>query len=175
MQSSIAVLSLFARGYVLPVIHAIALALFYFAFWLLLSGYFTPMLLGFGVISCGLVFLFAHRMGVGDREALPWGQLRAIASYWPWLIVEIVKSNIDVIKRILDPALPINPTIIRYQTSHHTDMGRVIYANSVTLTPGTITLRLEGDEVEVHVLARELAVDLAGSEMDRRTRALEGD
>lgn len=156
-------------------IHAIVLALFYFIFWLLLSGYFTPMLLGFGVISCGLVFVFADRMGVSDREALPWGQLRAIITYWPWLIMEIVKSNVDVVKRILDPDLPISPTVMRYKTSHQTDMGRVIYANSVTLTPGTVTLRLDGDEVVVHVLARELAVDLAGSEMDRRTRALEGD
>jgi len=157
------------------VIHAIALALVYFLFWLLLSGYFEPFLLAMGVLSCGLVFVFAHRMGVGDREALPLGQLREIASYWPWLIGEIVKSNLDVARRILDPKLPISPVIVRYRIGHHTDMGRVIYANSVTLTPGTVTLRLEGDEVEIHVLARELATDLAGSEMDRRTQALEGD
>jgi len=157
------------------VIHAIALALVYFLFWLLLSGYFTPFLLAMGVVSSGLVFVVAHRMGVGDQEALPLGQLPNIASYWPWLIKEIVKSNLDVTKIILDPKLPISPVIVRYSTSHQTDMGRVIYANSVTLTPGTVTLRLEGSEVEVHVLARELAVDLAGSEMDRRTRALEGD
>ena len=158
-------------------LHALALWLFCFGLWLLLSGYFdVPLLLGFGVLSCALVVFVAWRTEVIDPEKRPL-RLRFnlhIFSYWPWLLWQIVLSNLDVAKRILDPKLPISPTLITLRPTQRSDLGRVIYANSITLTPGTVTTALSGDTLEVHALTREAADSLLEGDMDRRVTRLEG-
>ena len=158
-------------------LHALGLWLFCFGLWLLLSGYFdVPLLLGFGVLSCALVVFVAWRTEVIDPEERPL-RLRFnlhIFSYWPWLLWQIVLSNLDVAKRILDPRLPISPTMITLKPTQHSAMGQVIYANSITLTPGTVTTALSGDTLEVHALTREAADSLLEGDMDRRVTRLEG-
>ena len=143
-------------------------------FWVLLSGYFTPFLLAAGAGSALVVVWFARRMEVIDREAHPidlgW---RMLVSYWPWLLKEIVKSGWDVSRRIIDPRLPISPTLIRFRPSQKTDLGLVIHANSITLTPGTISIEVGHGEFLVHALTREAGAGLAGSEMDSRVAAME--
>jgi multicomponent Na+:H+ antiporter subunit E len=145
-----------------------------FLFWILLSGMFTPFLLAAGAGSALAVLIFAHHMDVVDHEGHPihlgW---RALLSYWPWLAKEIVKSAWDVTRRILSPSLPISPTLVELLPSQQTDMGLVIHANSITLTPGTIAVEVEHGRFLVHALTREGATGLAGSEMDRRCAALE--
>jgi multicomponent Na+:H+ antiporter subunit E len=158
-------------------LHALALWLFCFGLWLLLSGYFdVPLLLSFGALSCALVVFVAWRTEVIDPEEQPL-RLRFnlhIFSYWPWLLWQIVLSNLDVAKRILDPRLPISPTLITLRPTQRSDLGRVIYANSITLTPGTVTTALSGDTLEVHALTREAADSLLEGDMDRRVTRLEG-
>lgn len=155
-------------------VRAISLGAVLFGLWLMLSGHYTPLLLGFGVASCVLVVLISARMDVVDREGHPIHLgLRAL-TYWPWLLVEIVKANIDVAKRIVDPKLPISPTMVRVRASQKTEVGRVIYANSITLTPGTVSVELEDDMIEVHALTAEGAAALEEGEMDRRVTAMEG-
>ncbi len=145
-----------------------------YSFWLLLSGMFTPFLLAAGAGSTIAVLLLARRMDVIDREGFPihlgW---RVLLSYWPWLIKEIIKSGWDVSKRILHPRRPISPTLIEFIPSQKTDLGLVIHANSITLTPGTIAIEVEPGRFLVHALSREGASGLAGSEMDRRCTELE--
>lgn len=145
-----------------------------YAFWLLLSGMFTPFLLTTGAASALGVFLLARRMDVIDHEGFPihlgW---QALVSYWPWLIKEIIKSAWDVSKRILHPQLPISPTLVEFVPAQKTDLGLVIHANSITLTPGTISVEVAPGRFLVHALTREGAAGLAGSEMDRRCVALE--
>lgn len=153
---------------------AISLGAVLFGLWLLLSGHYTPLLLGFGVASCALVVLISARMDVVDREGHPIHLGPRALTYWPWLFVEIVKANIDVAKRIVDPKLPISPTMLRVKASQKTEVGRVIYANSITLTPGTVSVELEGDMIEVHALTAEGAASLEEGEMDRRVTAMEG-
>lgn len=153
---------------------AISLGAVLFGLWLLLSGHYTPLLLGFGVASCALVVLISARMDVVDREGHPIHLGPRALTYWPWLFVEIVKANIDVAKRIVDPKLPISPTMLRVKASQKTEVGRVIYANSITLTPGTVSVELEGDMIEVHALTVEGAEALLEGEMDRRVTAMEG-
>ena len=80
----------------------------------------------------------------------------------------------DVAKRILSPRLPISPRVIRVKAGQQSDLARVIYANSITLTPGTVSLSLEGDEIEVHALTREAAEELESGKMDRRVTRTEG-
>ncbi|MCG8593368.1 MAG: Na+/H+ antiporter subunit E [Kiloniellales bacterium] len=156
-----------------PLLHAISLGVLLALIWLTLSGYLEPLLLAFGVISCIGVVLIAHRMNVIDHEGHPIHLGWRILAYWVWLIWEIVKSNIDVARRILDPALPISPCMVRVKTTQGSDLGQVIYANSITLTPGTVSIVVDDDGILVHAVAKELADDLETGEMDRRVTAVE--
>ena len=155
-------------------LHAAGVFLALSAFWLLLSGLFTPFLLAAGAGCALAVLAFARRMDVVDHEGHPihlgW---RAAVSYWPWLLREIVRSSWDVSRRILHPRLPISPTLVRFRPSQATPLGLVIHANSITLTPGTISVEVAPGEFFVHALTAEGAAGLAGSEMDRRVEAME--
>ncbi len=146
-----------------------------FGMWLVWSGHYTPLLIGFGVLSCLGVVLLCHRMGIVDREALPldltWRTLR----YVPWLTLEVIKSNLDLTKRVLRRKVSISPQIIELTSSQSSDLGRVTYANSITLTPSTVTLEATQEgRIVVHALAREVAEDLQRGDMDRRVKQVEG-
>ena len=145
-----------------------------FLFWLLLSGMFAPFLLAAGAGSAVSVFLFSRRMsrigGEGQANHLRWSKLTA---YVPWLTKEIVVAAWDVSKRILHPNLPISPTLVEFIPSQTTDVGLVIHANSITLTPGTISIEVEHGRFLVHALSSEGGASLTGSEMDRRCAELE--
>lgn len=155
-------------------VRSFSLGLALFALWLLLSGHYTPMLLGLGAASCLLVVTIAYRMDVIDREGHPIQlSVRALV-YWPWLFWEIVKANIDVLKRILHPSLPISPTVTTVRATQKTELGHVIYGNSITLTPGTVTLDMKGDDLVVHALSTDGAEALETGDMDRRVTAFEG-
>jgi multicomponent Na+:H+ antiporter subunit E len=159
-----------AEGSVRHVSLAIALA----AFWVLLSGYFTPFLLSLGAASVAAVVWFTdRRMKVLDTEGHPIHLGPRALTYWPWLAWEIAKSGWDVTKRILHPGLPISPRLVRVSADQASDVGRVIYANSITLTPGTISLELGEGEILVHALSRESAEGLLAGEMNRRAAAFE--
>jgi multicomponent Na+:H+ antiporter subunit E len=141
--------------------------------WLGLSGHYTPLLLAFGLASALLVVYIGHRMGTLDKEGHPTHLILGAIRYWPWLIKEIVKANIDVAKIVLARDLPISPTVATLKASQRSVEGRVTYANSITLTPGTVTLRLDGDRLEVHGLTREGIEALETAEMDRRVVEME--
>jgi multicomponent Na+:H+ antiporter subunit E len=152
----------------------LSLAAFLFAFWLALSGHYTPMLVTAGVIATGLCVLAAVRMGALDREGHPVELLPRAITYYPWLLVEIVKSAWAVTKVILHPTLPISPCMTVVKASQTTPAGLATYANSITLTPGTVTAGVHGKELTVHALVREGADDLEAGGMDRRVTAFEG-
>lgn len=155
-------------------IRAASLFLFLFAFWLLLSGLFTPFLIASGAGCALAVTLFARRMDVVDHEGHPLHLTMAIPLYWHWLIKEIVKCAWTVSKIIVDPKLPISPTIVRFRPSQKTESGVVLHANSITLTPGTITIDTQGGHLTVHGLTHDSAQGCIDSEMDRRVTACEG-
>ena len=94
--------------------------------------------------------------------------------YWVWLGKEILKSGWDVSKIILNPKLPISPTLVRFKPSQKSDVGLVLHANSITLTPGTLTIEARPGEFLVHGLTRSGAEGCIDSEMDRRVSACEG-
>lgn len=148
-----------------------------FILWLLLSGYFhDPWLVGFGALSSALVTFIGWRAEAFDTHHPPPRLLlvpQLLLSYWPWLLQQIIQSNLDVARTVLDPKLPISPTLITLKPGQPGDLGRVIYANSITLTPGTVTTGLRPDALQVHALTRAAARDLEAGEMDRRVRALE--
>ncbi len=155
-------------------VRAISLGITLYATWLLLSGHYTPRLLGLGVASSALAVALARRMDVIDHESYPVHITPRLITYWLWLLKEIVVANLDVAKRVLHPRMPIEPHFIRVKTTQPSELGQVIYANSITLTPGTVSVQLEGDEILVHALTRETAKALETGEMDRRVTQLEG-
>ena len=114
------------------------------------------------------------RMDVIDHEGHPIHLGLNALKFWPWLAWQIVLSNIDVAKRILFKRYPISPTLMLVPTHQKTDLGKVIYANSITLTPGTISLELEDNQILVHALTVEGADDLAGGTMHDKVMKMEG-
>ena len=156
-------------------VHAFSLSAALFVLWLLLSGHFEPLLISLGVASCLFVAFIAHRMDLVDREGHPIHLTWRALTYWPWLASEIAKSNIEVARLILDPRLPIGARCITVETSQKSDLGRVVYANSITLTPGTVSIFVWPDSIQVHALTRALAEGLENGEMDRRVTAMEGE
>ena len=144
--------------------------------WILWSGYFKPLLLGLGLASALVCTYLAVRMrkadGVGSQFKFL-EHVHQLATYWPWLLLEIAKSNVDVAKIILSGKMNIDPVMIRLKAGQVTEMGQVIYGNSITLTPGTITVDIDDGELLVHALTQAGADGLAEGEMDRRITALE--
>ncbi len=144
-------------------------------FWLLLSGHWhNDLLLALGLASS----LFAAWIGVRLNQASPAGPgpilLTRLPTYLVWLTREVVKANIDVVKRIWQPQThPISPSMRRLPTLQQTAIGKTIYANSITLTPGTVAIEVTETDVLVHALARDALDDLAAGEMDRRVHRVE--
>ena len=135
-------------------------ALVFFAclvLWILLSGHVSALDLAMGVAASALV-TFANRDIEGVSEMLRWTP--RLLAYLPWLLREIWVANIQVVKLVLDPALPIDPVIVRLRTRFSSDFARTALANSITLTPGTITLDVEGDTFVVHALTTSSALSL---------------
>ncbi|MCW8861469.1 MAG: Na+/H+ antiporter subunit E [Rhodospirillales bacterium] len=155
-------------------LRSLSLGAVLFATWLLLSGFYDdPLLLGLGVVSTVLVVYIAHRMDVIDHEGHPVQLSFGGVMYWPWLLWEIVKSNIGVAKVILSPSMPATPVFFKIKSSQKTDLGRTIYANSITLTPGTITVAIDGEDFLIHALTREGAKGVMSGKMDRKVSRLE--
>lgn len=155
-------------------LHLVSLTAVLVAVWLLWSGHFTALLLSLGAASCALVVFLSHRLGIIDDEGQPlsWGARPLV--YLPWLAVEVVKANIDVAMRVMG-LKPVKPALARVPVPQKTDLGRVIYADSITLTPGTVSIELDEDVVLVHAISSDGIDDLRGGEMARRVLALEGE
>ncbi|MGD9921359.1 MAG: Na+/H+ antiporter subunit E [Pseudorhodoplanes sp.] len=145
-----------------------------FAFWLALSGHYKPMLVIAGALAAVLCVLAAIRMRIADKEGHPVELVRGAITYWPWLSWEIVKSGWAVTKVLLHPRLPISPTMTAIRASQKTTAGLATYANSITLTPGTMTVGVSGGEFTIHALVRDNALDLEAGGMDRRVSQFEG-
>ena len=154
---------------------ALLLLLVLAAAWLLWSGLFKPLLLGLGLFSCLLTVYLAHRMRFFDTELFAPRLNWRLARYLLWLAREVVRSSIDVTRIVLHPRLPISPTVVELKAEPRDPVGQAILGNSITLTPGTLTLDLYRGTLKVHCLTEGSARDLAGGEMNRHVAALTGD
>lgn len=153
--------------------HTISMFLTLAVFWLLNSGHYTLLITSLGLISIVLVLYIAHRMDVVDHESQPLLIPLRIPSYHLWLMKEIILANISVVKHIWLGNKTISPVLTTIKANQKTDMGKVIYANSITLTPGTVAVDVVGDEITVHALLRQNIEELQAGEMDRRVCRLE--
>ncbi|MBN35505.1 MAG: cation transporter [Rhodospirillaceae bacterium] len=142
--------------------------------WLLLSGHWDPFLIGCGVVSSALVVVIAHRMDVIDGEGHPIQLTWRLISYLPWLAWQVAKSNVAVTKTILAPRMTLNAGADWVPATQKTAVGLVAYANSITLTPGTVSLSVYPDKIHVHALDKSGIEELKEGAMDRRVSAMEG-
>ncbi len=155
-------------------LHATLLGFALSALWWLLSGFTTPLILSLGAGSIVAVVWIAWRMDVIDHESHPLHMAPKGVLYFPWLLWEIVKANIDIAKVIVQAKMPIHPQVMDLTAGQKSDAGLVTYANSITLTPGTVTIGVEANAFLVHALTDDAAAGLASGDMDRRVSAMEG-
>lgn len=151
----------------------ISFGIILYLFWLALSGYFKPFLLIGGLLCTLFVLYAARRMKLIDTESYPAHLLPAASTYWPWLLWEIVKAGWAVTKVVLRPSLDISPSMTRVIAGQRTSAGIATYANSITLTPGTITMDVKGNVLTVHALERSGAIDVEEGAMDARVARFE--
>ena len=151
-----------------------SLAIVLMVFWLVLSGHYTIRLISLGVITTIGCIAMARRMELIDAEGHPVQLAFAALTYIPWLIWEILKSGWAVSRIILSPQLPISPTIVSLEATQRTSTAVNVYANSITLTPGTITVQADRNTLAVHALTADGAEDLRGGSMDARVTRFEG-
>jgi multicomponent Na+:H+ antiporter subunit E len=150
---------------------SIALGTVLFGFWLVLSGHYTPFLLAMGLASTALCVWLSVRMRAAAPHPTPSRFRPSLLLYWLWLGGEIVKSNLAVARIILGRHISISHRFVLVPTSQQSDVARVIFANSITLTPGTVTVETGDKAFLVHALAASFATSLP--DMDRRAAAVE--
>lgn len=149
----------------------IAIFLILFAHWVIWSGMFDAFHLALGVISCGIVTFMSHDL-LFERKQFSFfkdiAEVIRFLKYIPWLMCQIILSNIHVAKIVLKSEMPIEPEIIRFKIKVKKDIAVVTYANSITLTPGTITSDISEGYFYVHCIDKKVADDLLTGEMENR-------
>lgn len=140
-------------------------------FWFLLSGEFTPLLIILAVTSSIIVSFLTKDLFF--KENINIKLIIKIFMYAPWLVWQIVLANIQVLKILLKPNLDIDPSMVEFVPQVKTDIGITLLANSITLTPGTVTIFADRDHFFVHALGPEFAEGLSGGEMEKRILEIE--
>ena len=136
--------------------------------WWVLSGRSDWLMLSLGLGSAAFSVYLARRMLAFDREAHSFVIGRELVAYWCWLAQAIVKANLDVMRHVLRVPLRISPTWIMVYTEPKTEVGMATLANSITLTPGTVSVDVEEGVISVHALTRDAADYLQTGDLERR-------
>lgn len=156
---------------------AILIAFTIFAFWLLMSGEWEhEWLIWSGAALSIAVTGFSLFKGLTDEEGFPVEKLPRAIVFWPWLIWQIWLSALNVTRIVLDPKLPISPRMVKVQAKQKTAVGLTTYANSITLTPGTISVEVSetGRAIWVHAITSEGADGMADDAMNDKIAWMDG-
>ena len=153
--------------------YLLSLALMLALLWLGISGVYKPLLFALGAGSVAFVVWMSRRMDVVGVEHNPVLYSWRLPLYWAWLVWEIIKANFAVARAALAPAGHVRPQVVRVPVRLTNPIAKVTYANSITLTPGTVTLLLEPDWIEAHALLDSTARDLESGAMERKIAWLE--
>ncbi len=153
--------------------YTLAIVGFLSLFWLANSGHYSGLLLSMGAVSVALVTWIAHRMDVVDHESMPLQLFPRLPGYLAWLTGQIFLSNFDLIRRVWRPGTHIEPVVGRVPLPQQSDVCRVVYANSINLTPGTLTISMEPGSLLIHTLSKEGLESLEQGDMSRRVSGLE--
>ncbi len=157
---------------------ALVLFILLAVFWALLSGQWDyhhhAFLIWSGVVCCAFTLFMAHRLKIIDDESVPVEMFGRLLIYLPWLMWQVVLSNIDVAKRVWAANLDINPQMIRVPYSTKKGFATAVYANSITMTPGTVTVEVYDGDMLIHALHDEAAAGLQSGDMHDKVLKLEG-
>ncbi|MDN4501601.1 Na+/H+ antiporter subunit E [Alteromonadaceae bacterium BrNp21-10] len=153
--------------------HTISLFFLLAILWLFNSGLYTPLLLALGLVSVFFVIWLSLRMGIIDDESQPLHLSRKLPAYYWWLAKKIVQSNIDVVVHVWRGNSSISPCVATLPIGQQSEIGKVIYANSITLTPGTVAMNMESDSVLIHSLTAHNMEELRQGEMAQQVNRLE--
>lgn len=153
--------------------HTLSIAILLTVIWLSNSGHYSALLLCFGALSIIFVVWLAHKMDVIDNESQPVELTPRLPAFYWWLFIKIVRGNIDVLIRVWSPKLNISPGVATFPVRLKTEMGRVIYANSITLTPGTVAIDIQEHWITVHSLTQEGLEEITQGEMHSKVVKLE--
>ncbi len=147
-----------------------------FAFWILLSGEFTFILITSGVIASLIVAYLSHDIFIGKADLkTETGRVFRFFRYLPWLLWEIVLANVEIAYLVLSPKPLVDPQIVRFKPDLKTDLGIVTLAHSITLTPGTVTVEANEEEFVIHAIWKKSAEGIIGGEMQRKVKEIEGE
>ena len=152
----------------------VLLAVLLIVAWVLWSGLFKPLLLGLGALSCALVVYIGKRMGYFDNELFAFRYDHRLLGFWAWLAAEVIRSTIEVARIVLSPAMRIEPRVVEINTGDFGPVDQALLGNSITLTPGTLTVDVQDDRMLVHALTEAGAEALRDGAMIRRVAALRG-
>lgn len=147
-----------------------------FAFWVLLNGQWTAEIGVTGGVVCTLLWLFMWKF-MGYSPKAEWQLFKRVPralAYLGWLVCEIIRSSVAVIRLIWSPRLETQPKLVEVDSTLRTESGRVVLGDSITLTPGTVTVSIQGKKLLVHALDESMAEGLNGSEMEQRISRVEG-
>jgi len=152
------------------------LPVLFFLFWLILNERFTPEIVVIGILISILVSLLNYRfVGLSfDIEKKIWSKVILIFSYFIILVVEVFKANIQMIKLILSPTINIKPQIVYFDSPVRSELAMVALANSITLTPGTITVKLDDGKFGIHAIDAPMADGIEDSIFVHRLKNIEG-
>ena len=147
-----------------------------FAFWILLSGEFTFILITSGVVASLITAYLSHDIFVGKADLkTETGRVFKFIVYIPWLLWEIILANVEIAYLVLSPKPLVDPQIVRFKNDLKTDLGIVTLAHSITLTPGTVTVEANREEFVIHAIWQKSADGIIGGEMQQKVKKIEGE
>ncbi|TDC63731.1 cation transporter [Actinomadura sp. GC306] len=152
---------------------ALALPPLLAGFWLMMSGHYTWLLLTLGALSVALVLWVVGRMRVADDESLPLRMVPRLPLYLLWLVGQIMLSALSVLRLVWSPRTAVKPAFGTVPAGDMREVAKVVYANSITLTPGTLAVSFSDSDIEVHSLQEGGVAEVRDSAMPRRVRGLE--
>ncbi|MBO1225515.1 MAG: Na+/H+ antiporter subunit E [Candidatus Scalindua sediminis] len=147
-----------------------------FSFWILLSGEFTFILITSGIVASLIVAYLSHDIFIGKPDIkIETRRVFKFIKYLPWLVWKVILANFEIAYLVLHPKMLIDPQIIRFETDLKTDLGIVTLANSITLTPGTITVEANKEEFVIHAIWQKSVEGIIDGEMQRKVKEIEGE
>jgi len=143
-----------------------------FAFWVIFSGHYDSLHLGLGFVCSFLVAVLSHDLLIQNMTA-PNKLLRVwrFLHYVPWLLYQIVLANLHVVALVINPR-KIRPQVVRFKSDLTSDLARVSLGNSITLTPGTITVEVDSQELVIHALDDDSAEDITSLRLEQQVAGL---
>ncbi len=147
-----------------------------FSFWILLSGEFTFILITTGIVASLIVAYLSHDIFIVKPDIkVETRRVLKFTKYLPWLVWKVILANVEIAYLVLHPKMLVDPQIIRFETDLKTDLGIVTLANSITLTPGTITVEANKEEFVIHAIWQKSVEGIIDGEMLRKVKEIEGE